>query len=346
MATQDSAEKTSARSHRFLETNGIRMHLAEQGQGPLVLLCHGFPESWYSWRHQLSALAAAGYHAVAPDQRGYGQTDCPEPIEAYTILHLVGDMMGVLDALGEEDAVIVGHDWGAVVAWRAALMRPDRFPAVIVLSMPYAPRGPAHGPQSTMRPTEAMRRMVGDHFFYQLYFQEPGLAEAELERDVRTTLRRVLYAASADASPAERWKPIMPDPGSTLLPSMGDPHTLPGWLTESDVDYYRAEFKRTGFRGGLNWYRNLDRNWELLAPFSGATIMQPTLFIWGEQDPVFEIPGMHTRFERMSHFIPNLHTVALADCGHWVQQERATEANQAMIAFLREIAGVGSSARL
>lgn len=335
MATENNAEKTSIVSHRFIETNGIRMHLAEQGQGPLILLCHGFPESWYSWRHQLSALAAAGYHAVAPDQRGYGQTDRPEPIEAYTILHLVGDMVGLLDALSEEQAVIVGHDWGANVAWNAALMRPDRFRAVIVLSIPYIPRGPAHGPQSSVRPTQVMRRRVGDHFFYQLYFQEPGIAEAELERDVRTTMRRVLYAASGDAPPAERWKPIMPDSGAHMLTSTGDPDTLPGWLTEADVDYYSAEFERTGFRGGLNWYRNFDRNWELLAPFSGAKITQPTLFIWGEQDPVFEIPGVSTRLERMSNFIPNLHTVALASCGHWVQQERATEVNEAMIAFLQ-----------
>jgi pimeloyl-ACP methyl ester carboxylesterase len=337
MATEDKAERTAPGtvSHRFIETNGIRMHLAEQGQGPLVLLCHGFPESWYSWRHQLSALAAAGYHAVAPDQRGYGQTDRPHPIEAYTVLHLVGDMLGLLDALGEEQAVIVGHDWGANVAWNAALMRPDRFPAVIVLSIPYAPRGPAHGPRSTVRPIERMRQMVGDQFFYQLYFQQPGIAEAELERDVRTTMRWFLYAASGEAPPAERWKPVLHDPGAHVLTSTVDPQTLPGWLTEADVDFYTAEFQRTGFRGGLNWYRNIDRNWELLAPYSGAKIAQPTLFIWGEDDPVFEIPGMGRLLERMSNFIPNLHKVALAGCGHWVQQERATEVNQAMIAFLQ-----------
>jgi pimeloyl-ACP methyl ester carboxylesterase len=339
MTTEDNAEKTatSTLSHRFIETNGIRMHLAEQGKGPLVLLCHGFPESWYSWRYQLPVLAAAGYHIVAPDQRGYGQTDRPEPIEAYTVLHLVGDMVGLLDALGEEQAVIVGHDWGANVAWNAVLMRPDRFPAVIVLSIPYTPRGPAHGPQSTVRPTDTMRRLVGNHFFYQLYFQEPGIAEAELEQDVRAAMRRVLYAASGDASPSERWKPIMPDPGANMLTSTADPQTLPGWLTEADIDFYTAEFQRTGFRGGLNWYRNFDRNWELLAPYSGAKIVQPTLFIWGENDPVFEIPGVSTRLERMSNFIPNLHKVALASCGHWVQQERATEVNEAMIAFLQRL---------
>jgi len=335
MPIENNAEASTV-SHRFIETNGIRMHIAEQGQGPLVLLCHGFPESWYSWRHQLSALAAAGYHAVAPDQRGYGQTDRPEPIESYTTLHLVGDMVGLLDALGEERAIIVGHDWGANVAWNAALMRPDRFQAVIVLSIPYTPRGPAHGPQATIRPIEAMRRMVGDHFFYQLYFQEPGIAEADLERDVRTTIRRFLYDASGDASPAERWKPVMSDPNANMFASAPfDPQTLPGWLTEEDIDFYVAEFQRTGFRGGLNWYRNFDRSWELLAPFSGAKITQPTLFIWGDKDPVFDIPGVSTRLERMSNFIPNLHKLALPGCGHWVQQERANEVNNAMIAFLQ-----------
>src|ERR1044071_6658016 len=177
-------------THRTVETNGIRMHIAEQGEGPLVVLCHGFPESWYSWRHQLSALAEAGFHAVAPDMRGYGQTDRPAEIEAYTLLHLVGDMVGLLDALGEPSAVIAGHDWGAPVAWHAALLRPDRFRAVIGLSVPYWPRRP-------VRPTTAMPQ-TDDALFYQLYFQTPGVAEAELERDVRLTIRRVLYSASGD----------------------------------------------------------------------------------------------------------------------------------------------------
>ena len=176
--------------HRTVETNGIRMHIAEQGAGPLVVLCHGFPESWYSWRHQLSALAEAGFHAVAPDMRGYGQTDRPEAIDQYTLLHLVGDMVGLLDALGAESAVIAGHDWGAPVAWHAALLRPDRFRAVIGLSVPYRPRSP-------VRPTTVMPR-TDDALFYQLYFQEPGVAEAELERDVRATIRRLAYSGSGD----------------------------------------------------------------------------------------------------------------------------------------------------
>jgi pimeloyl-ACP methyl ester carboxylesterase len=165
-------------THRFIETNGIRMHIAEAGQGPLVLLLHGFPESWYSWRHQLMALAQAGYHAVAPDQRGYGQTERPDQIEQYTQLHLAGDLVGLLDALGEQQTVVVGHDWGAIIAWDLALLRPDRVRGVVALSVPYAPRGP-------MSILTAMRSMLGEEF-YMAYFQQPGKAEAELERDVRT----------------------------------------------------------------------------------------------------------------------------------------------------------------
>jgi pimeloyl-ACP methyl ester carboxylesterase len=177
--------------HRTVETNGIRMHVAEQGAGPLVILCHGFPESWYSWRHQLAVLAAAGFHAVAPDMRGYGHTDAPAEIEAYTLLHLVGDMVGLVGALGETSAVIAGHDWGAPVAWHAALLRPDLFRAVIGLSVPFRPRG-------AVRPTAVMPH-TDEAIFYQLYFQTPGEAEAELGRDVRSTMRRLAYSGSGNA---------------------------------------------------------------------------------------------------------------------------------------------------
>ena len=186
--------------HRIVETNGIRMHIAEQGSGPLVLLCHGFPESWYSWRHQLPALAAAGYHAGAPDMRGYGQTDRPESIDKYTQLHMVGDMVGLLDALGESTCVIVGHDWGAPVAWNATLMRPDRFRAVAAFSVPYGPRG-------DVMPAKALQQFAGENFMYILYFQEPGIAEAELERDVRKTIRSMLYSGSANGAAQRRGLP-------------------------------------------------------------------------------------------------------------------------------------------
>ena len=233
--------------HRFVEANGLRMHLAEAGQGPLVVLCHGWPESWYSWRHQLVALAQAGYHAVAPDQRGYGQTDKPEPIDQYTLMHLVGDMVGLLDALGEPTAVIAGHDWGAPVAWHAALLRPDRFRAVIGLSVPYRPRG-------STRPTTVMPQ-TADAMFYQLYFQQPGVAEAEFERDPRSTLLQVLYGGSGDASrgvrvPGADNAGMVPRAGG-FLRGRAVPTTLPPWLTEADLDVYAGEFKRSGFRGGL-----------------------------------------------------------------------------------------------
>src|SRR5262245_37675892 len=177
--------------HRVVETNGIHLRIAEQGSGPLVILCHGFPESWYSWRHQIAALAGAGFHAVAPDMRGYGGSDHPHEIDQYTLLHLVGDMVGLVDALGAESAVIAGHDWGAPVAWNSALLRPDRFRAVIGLSVPFIPRFP-------VRPTTVMPQ-TKDAVFYQLYFQTPGVAEAELERDPRRTIRRLLFSGSGDA---------------------------------------------------------------------------------------------------------------------------------------------------
>src|ERR1700726_1924273 len=186
MADKEHDSYSRGPAHRFVETNGIRMHLAEQGEGPLVLLCHGFPESWYSWRHQVSALAAAGFRTVAPDMRGYGQTDRPEAIDQYTLLHLVGDMVGLLDALGAEQAVIAGHDWGAPVAWHAALLRPDRFRGVIGLSVPFRPRG-------SVRPTTVMPQ-TEDAVFYQLYFQQPGVAEAEYHRNVRAVFRSGIIA--------------------------------------------------------------------------------------------------------------------------------------------------------
>jgi pimeloyl-ACP methyl ester carboxylesterase len=337
MSSEETARErvTQEVSHRFIEINGLKMHIAEQGTGPLVLFCHGFPEFWYSWRYQMSALAASGYHVVAPDQRGYGQTDRPDAIESYTILHLVGDMVGLLDALEERQAVVVGHDWGANVAWNAALMRPDRFRAVATLSVPYVPRGPITGPRALLRPTQAMRQLVGNNFFYQIYFLEPGLAEAELERDVRSTMRRLLFSLSGDAPPAERWHPILPDPHSDMLSSVPDPTTLPPWLPQEDLDIYVETFQRSGFRGGLNWYRNYDRNWELLAAFSIAKITQPALFIWGDQDTTLEIPGTVKRIERMAEVVPRLRTTLLTGAGHWIQLERAPEVNAELVQFLQ-----------
>jgi pimeloyl-ACP methyl ester carboxylesterase len=320
-------------SHRFIETNGIRLHVAEAGAGPLVLLCHGFPESWYSWRHQLPALAAAGFHAVAPDMRGYGQSDRPEAIDQYTLLHLVGDVVGLLDALGAEQAVIAGHDWGAPVAWHAALLRPDRFRGVVGLSVPFRPRG-------SVRPTTAMPQ-TDEALFYQLYFQEPGTAEAEFERDPRVSLRTILYSASGDA-PRRDWGGAaanavgMVSRQGGFLSGMLNPASLPPWLSDTDIDFYAGEFARSGFRGGLNWYRNIDRNWELLAPFAGARVTIPALYMAGDRDLVVAFRGMDQLLLNLAKFVPQLRqTIMLPGCGHWTQQERASEVNAAMLDFLR-----------
>ena len=312
-------------THRTIETNGISMRIAEAGEGPPVLLLHGFPELWYSWRHQLPALAAAGYRAVAPDVRGYGGTDAPEAIDSYTMLDHVADAVGVLDALGEESAVIVGHDWGAPMAWHGALLHPERFPAVAALSVPYTPRPPAP-------PTQLMKRLFQDRFFYMLYFQEPGLAEAELEADVRRSMRLMLYDASGDA-PRSGWQARRPK-DANLLDEMRDPERLPPWLTEADIDYYTAEFERTGFRGGLNRYRNMDRDWEQSAHLAGATVQQPALFVAGERDGVLRFTGT----DAMKASVPNLRNVViLPGCGLWTQQERPAEVNSALIEFLKAL---------
>jgi pimeloyl-ACP methyl ester carboxylesterase len=312
--------------HRFVETNGIRMHIAECGEGPLVLLLHGFPESWYSWRHQLPALAAQGFHAVAPDQRGYGQTDAPEAIDQYTQLHLVGDIVGLVNALGEETAFVAGHDWGAPVAWNCGLLRPDIFRAVAGLSVPYSPRG-------SVKPTTGMKEMAGENFFYILYFQEPGKAEKELEADVRKSQRMFLYSASGDPEPRSTFRRL--PKSATFLEGMMDPGGIwAPWLTEKDLDFFTGEFERAGFRGGLNWYRNVDRTWELMAPFHGAKMPQPAVFIAGDRDGVIarSLPAL----DRLQDVVPNLKgKVLIPGVGHWTQQEAPDEVNAALIGFFK-----------
>ncbi|MEE9132945.1 MAG: alpha/beta hydrolase [Gemmatimonadota bacterium] len=311
----------------YVRVNGIRVRIAEQGKGPLVLMIHGFPESWYSWRHQLRALAAAGYRAVAPDMRGYGGTDAPAEVEAYDILDLCGDVTGLLDALGEEKAVLVGHDWGAVVAWYCALLEPARFTALVAMSVPWGPR--ADGP-----PLPRLRRLYGENFFYMLYFQEPGVAEAELDADPRGLLSRFFTAPDTPREP-----PRITDPRANaggLIGRLGAPRELPPWLSQEDLDYYVAEFTRSGFRGGLNYYRNLDRNWELTPQLEGARITVPTLFIAGERDPVIGGRDKAGLERPMRLVAPDLRGVKLiAGAGHWIQQERADEINGLLIQFLQ-----------
>lgn len=321
-------------TQRVIESNGIHLNIAESGSGPLVLLAHGFPESWYSWRNQIDALAAAGFHAVAPDMRGYGKSDRPEAIDQYTIFHLVGDMVGVLDALQTPRAVIVGHDWGATVAWQAALMRPDRFRAIVALSVPFRPRG-------KVRPTSAMPRTENAQF-YQLYFQEPGVAEAELGRDPRLTLRSMLFGASGDgiaarpaAGSSSTGLGMVPKGGGFLQGALA---ALPPWLSEADVDFYAASFKRSGFRGALNYYRNIDRNWELQGSLAGATVQNPALYIVGDRDFVVSFPGTDQLLANLKQFVPALREIQrVPGCGHWTQQERPNEVNAAIIDFLRSL---------
>jgi pimeloyl-ACP methyl ester carboxylesterase len=281
----------------------------------------------------MAALAAAGYRAVAPDMRGYGESDRPEEIERYTLFHLVGDLVGILDALGESRAVIAGHDWGAPVAWHAALTRPDRFRAIMALSVPYRPRG-------SVAPTSVMPQ-TPDAIFYQLYFQNPGVAEAELERDVRDSLKRILYSGSGDVP---RRSPGVAHAGVGMVPRSGgflsrmpEPNPVP-WLSGADLDVYVSQFMQSGFRGGLNWYRNIDRNWELLAPYVGAPVTVPALYMAGDLDLVVAFPRMKELIADLKRFVPELRSsIMLEGCGHWTQQERAGEVNTAMLQFLRAL---------
>ncbi len=313
-------------THRSVSAPAGRIHVAEQGEGPLVLLVHGFPESWYSWRHQLPALAAAGYRAVAMDVRGYGRSSKPADVAAYRMLDLVEDNVAVVRELGEETAVIVGHDWGSPIAARSALLRPEVFRAVGLLSVPYSPPG---GP----RPSEAFARMGGGEEFYISYFQEPGRAEAEIEPDVRGWLAGIYAALSADTMPA-------PDAPAPHFVSQGGrmrdrfpAGRLPAWLSEEDLEVYAGEFERTGLTGGLNRYRNMDRDWEDLADFQGAPLKQPSLFVGGALDAT--TTWLADAISAYPTTLPGLvSSHLLAGCGHWIQQERPEEVNEILTGWL------------
>ena len=291
-------------AHRRVPVNGIELHVAELGEGPPVVLLHGFPELWFSWRHQLPALAEAGYHAVAPDLRGYGESDAPEQIEAYDLDSVCGDFVGLLDQLGESQALFVGHDWGAAATWHMAQAHPERVAAVVGMSVPFVPR-------ASTPPMSLLRQGLGEDF-YMVWFQEPGVADAALARDVRRTL-------STTEVWNERWV------------SRDDQPPRPAWLTEDEMETYVKTFERTGFTGGLNYYRNIDRNWEQSAYLAERRIQQPALFITGSRDPVqrFMPP------DRMPDWVTDLRgVIEVEGAGHWVQQERPEEVNKALLEFL------------
>ncbi|MBR0796230.1 alpha/beta hydrolase [Bradyrhizobium jicamae] len=309
-------------SSRTISANGLDMFVREAGQGPLVVLCHGWPELSYSWRHQIAALAAAGFHVVAPDMRGFGRTSAPAEIGAYTIFDTVGDIVALVAALGEKQAMVVGHDWGAPVAWHAALFRPDVFTKVAGLSVPPPFRG-------RDRPLETLRQSGITNFYWQ-YFQAPGVAEAEFERDIARTMRLVLGRGVSDPNS------MFVDEAKGFLGNLPSGQALPAWLTEADISEFAAGYAVSGFRGGLNWYRNLDRNWELTAPWQDAQIRQPSLFIAGSNDSV--ITGLigAKRVADMERVLPNLkQKLIIEGAGHWIQQERPDEVNAAVIEFLK-----------
>jgi pimeloyl-ACP methyl ester carboxylesterase len=306
--------------------DAVTLHIAEAGEGPLVLLVHGWPECHRSWRHQLAALADSGYRAVAPDLRGFGRSSCPKEIEAYTQLNLVGDMVGLVAALGESRAVIVGHDWGAPVAWNSALLRPDVFHAVAGLSVPYSPRNRG--------PTTEVFRAMGMVNFYMMYFQEVGRPEAEFEADIPATLRRILWSASGEM-PADHGSMPDVDPARGFLARLPDPPGLPSFVTDEDFAILVDSYRRTGFGPGLNLYRNLDRNWALLAPWHRMPVTVPSLFIAGSRDTTIRNPAGQASLARLRDALPGLRGLHLIDgAGHWIQQERPREVNDALLTFL------------
>jgi pimeloyl-ACP methyl ester carboxylesterase len=317
----------------FIEANGIRLHIAEQGEGPLVLLCHGFPETSHAWRHQLAALARAGFRAIAPDLRGYGSSDCPTDIGAYTTLDVIGDLVSLVDALGERHAVVVGNDWGATIAWQAALLRPDRFRAVAALGVPMMGRAPMV-PSRLFPQTDQTR-------FYTHYFSEPGLAEAEFERDVATALRKIYFCASGDVGVRDANTPNpfgLVQRRAGLLDFLIDPPVLPAWLAPTDFDTFVQAFSISGFRGGLNYYRNLDRNWALQSAFEGLRVEVPAMYLVGERDTGLAMPGMRDIIGDMPRIVPRLSTSRIVPrAGHWLQQEAPDFVNAALIEFLRDL---------
>ncbi|WP_197378962.1 alpha/beta fold hydrolase [Mycolicibacterium mengxianglii] len=294
-------EFVSTSTPRSAAVNGVQLQLVEAGRAgdPLVILAHGFPDLAYTWRHQIDVLAAAGFHVLAPDQRGYGGSSRPESVTDYDIHALTGDLVALIDQAGCERAVVIGHDWGAMVAWHTALLHPERVAAVAGLSVPPTPR-----PRS--RPTQRWREKFGEDF-YMLRFQEPGPADHALAADVAATMRGLLA---------------------------GDPTAaLPDWISEAELDVYISEFSRTGFTGGLNWYRNYDRNWETTPELETARITAPALFVGGTADPILGF----MRPERATEVATGPYREVLIEgAGHWVHQERPEEVNRVLLDFLAE----------
>ncbi|XP_058085751.1 uncharacterized protein LOC131233156 [Magnolia sinica] len=312
-------------THRVVRTNGIDMHVAEQGSGPLVLLIHGFPGLWASWKNQIAELAKHGYHVVAPDMRGYGDTESPTDPTSYSIFHLVGDLVGLLQVLGHQQAFVVGHDWGAVVAWHLCLFRPDMVKALVNLGVPFWPRSPNIKPKT-------LRQKFGDGFYIS-QFQEPGRAEKAFGLYDHLTLMKKFHLID---------KPdLIAPPGMEIIDFLDTPSSLPAWITEEELQYFASKFQKSGFTGPLNYYRAMDLNWELLAPWQGSKISVPTKFIAGDKDIGFHSFGikdyiMGSDFKRC---VPNVEVVVI-DGYHFIQQEKAKEVTNEILSFLANFSNV------
>ena len=320
-------------SEGYVDSSGVRIHFVEAGSGPLVVLVHGFPEGWYSWRHQIDHLASRGWRCVAIDNRGYGLSDNPAGTEHYTAMHLAGDVIAVAGALQPGPFALVGHDWGASIAWHTALFRPDLVSAVAGLSVPYAARPP-------VPPMRILRQRVGEGF-YQVYFQEPGVAEAELEADVSRSLAALFYAVSGEAGLKHGISTLTKLPGKSLLDSLPEPPVeLMSWLSPLDLRQFADGFRRNGFAGPLSFYRNMDRNWGLTAPWEGKKIEPPALFVAGQLDPVVNFPGAKANLESMRERFASLEGVELIpEGGHWIQQEKPPAVNRLLEEFLAKHRG-------
>ncbi|GFP83290.1 bifunctional epoxide hydrolase 2 [Phtheirospermum japonicum] len=312
--------------HKQLKVNGINMHVAELGPGPnAILFLHGFPELWYSWRHQMSHLAAKGYRTIAPDLRGYGgTTGAPPSAAAYTVLHIVGDLVALLDALGLNQVFLVGHDWGAIIAWWFCLLRPDRIKALVNSSVVFQPRNPL------VKTIQGYRDQLGDGF-YMCRFQEPGKAEAAFaSTDTATVIRTFLCTRSSNPL-------VIPEPIDLGALFKAPATPLPSWLTEDDVKYYAANFEKTGFTGGLNYYRAMDLSWELTAPWTGSQVKVPVKFLIGDHDLTYHFPGVKDFIELggLKKFVPLLEQVVVMEgVGHFLNQEKHLEFSQHVYDFI------------
>ncbi|KAJ9171795.1 hypothetical protein P3X46_015109 [Hevea brasiliensis] len=310
--------------HAIVPTNGIKMHIASIGTGPVILFLHGFPELWYTWRHQLLSLSSLGYRCIAPDLRGYGDTDAPPSFTQYTVLHIVGDLVGLLDYLGIDQVFLVGHDWGASMAWYFCLFRPDRIKALVNTSVVFSPRNPH------VKPVERFRQVLGDDF-YMCRFQEPGEIEDDFSQaGTEKIIRRFL--TSRNPKP-----PCVPkEIGFRGLP---DPPSLPPWLSEEDINYYVSKFNQKGFTGGLNYYRCLDLNWELTAPWTGLQIKVPVKFIVGDLDITYHFPGVKEFIHNggLKKYVPFLQEVVVMEgVAHFLTEEKPEEISAHIYDFIEK----------